>query len=221
MIHTVVEGDSIPSLAYAAGLFPETVWNDPRNAELKALRKDMNILLPGDQVFLPEKRRRVESAGADARHRFRRKGVPIKLRLQLFNVETPRANEDYELTIAGAVKKGKADDKGIVELWVPPDARQGTLTIGPDRAVIALQIGHLDPSTEVAGLQKRLSNLGYSCEADPPGEVGEATRQALRSFQRRFLVEESGEFDGPTRRLLTTFHDRNDPFPDDPWLVKA
>ena len=147
--------------------------------------------------------------------------MPSKLRLQLFNVETPRANQDYELAIAGTVKRGKADGKGIVELWVPPDARQGTLPIGPDRAVIELQIGHLDPSTEVAGLQTRLSNLGYSCQGDPPGEIHEATRQALRSFQRRFRLQESGDFDGPTRALLTSFHDRHDLFPDDPWLVKA
>lgn len=220
MMHTAVAGDSIPSIAYAAGLFPDTVWNDPQNAELKALRGDMNVLFPGDVVFVPEKKRRMETAATDQRHKFRRKGVPCKLRIQLFHVETPRANEEYEVSIEGAAQKGKADSKGIVEFWVAPNARQGTLTIGPDRTVIELRLGHMDPLTEVAGLQKRLANIGYPCGDDPPGEIREATREALRSLQRRYQLKETGEFDGATRGLLDTFHDHNELFPDDPWLVR-
>src|SRR5215472_897179 len=138
MIHTTVEGDSIPSLAFAAGLFPDTVWNHPQNAQLKELRQDMNVLFPGDQVFVPDKQRRVEMADTDQLHKFRRKGVPCRLRLQLFNIETPRANEDFELSIDGKTQKGSANSAGIIEIWLLPDAKQGILKIGKDEAIIEL-----------------------------------------------------------------------------------
>ena len=48
----VMQGDSISSLAMQAGLSWETVWHDVKNAELKALRKNPNVLMPGDMVFL-------------------------------------------------------------------------------------------------------------------------------------------------------------------------
>ena len=51
---TVNRGDSIPSLAHDNGHFWETLWNHGDNAALKALRKTPNILMPGDEVFVPE-----------------------------------------------------------------------------------------------------------------------------------------------------------------------
>ena len=220
MMHTIVEGDSIPSIAFAAGLFPDTIWNHPQNAQLKELRQEMNVLFPGDQVYVPDKQRRVEMANTDQSHKFRRKGVPCRLRLQLFNIETPRANEDFELSIDGKAQKGSADDKGVIEIWLPPNAKQGLLKIGKDEAIIELKFGHMDPVTEIAGLQKRLANVGYPSK-EPPGEITGATREALLSFQRRFQLEQSGEFDDDTKTLLARFHDRNDLFPPDPWLTRS
>jgi hypothetical protein len=220
MMHTIVEGDSIPSLAFAAGLFPDTIWNHPQNAQLKEQRQDMNVLFPGDLVFVPDKQRRVEMADTDQLHKFRRKGVPCRLRLQLFNIETPRANEDFELSIDGRTQKGSADGAGVIEIWLPPDAKQGALKIGKDDAVIELKFGHMDPLAETAGLQKRLANVGYPMN-DAPGEIRDSTREALLSFQRRFQLKESGEFDDPTKALLAKFHDRNDLFPPDPWLTRT
>ena len=48
------EGDCISSIAYENGLFPNTLWNHPDNAELKRNRKDMNLLEVGDVVKIPE-----------------------------------------------------------------------------------------------------------------------------------------------------------------------
>lgn len=220
MIHLVVEGDSIPSIAYSAGLFPDTIWDHPQNSDLKTLRQDMNVLFPGDSVYVPDKQQRVETAATDKKHKFRRWGVPSRLRLQLFNVETPRADEAYELTIDGAAQQGTTDAKGVIEIWVPPGAKAGSLTIGEDNAVILLKFGHMDPLGELAGVQKRLSNLGYLCGTNP-GQMDDATHEALRSFQRRFELKESGELDTETKAHLTKFHDKNDLFDPDPWLTES
>ena len=113
-----------PSIAHSAGLFPDTIWDHPQNSDLKTLRQDMNVLFPGDSVYVPDKQQRVETAATDKKHKFRRRGVPTRLRLQLFNVETPRADEAYELTIDGAAHQGTTDAKGVIELWVPPGAQR-------------------------------------------------------------------------------------------------
>jgi hypothetical protein len=176
------------------------------------------VLFPGDSVYVPDKQQRVETAATDKKHKFRRRGVPSRLRLQLFNVETPRAAETYQLTIDGATHQGTTDAKGVIELWVPPGAKTGSLTIGTDNAVILLKFGHMDPLGELAGVQKRLSNLGYCCGTNP-GQMDDATRDALRSFQRRFELKESGELDAETKAHLSKFHDKSDLFDHDPWLT--
>jgi Putative peptidoglycan binding domain len=221
MNHTVVAGDSIPSLASAAGLFPDTVWNHPNNADLKKKRKNMNVLLPGDIVFIPDKQRKEQKVSMDRTHKFLRKGIPARFRIQLFDVETPHAGVHYVLEAGDARFEGKVTAQGVVEQWIPPDAEEGTLTLrvkGGDR-VINLQFGQLDPLDEVVGIQKRMFNLGYLSDPYEKGELDEPTRTALKSFQRRFQLKETGEPDDPTRSLLDRYHDVSDQFDPDPWLT--
>jgi len=82
--HKVRQGECISSIAGKYGHFPETIWNDPANAQLKSKREDEpNILYAGDVVVIPDKRLKEESGATDERHRFVKKGVPVQFRLRL------------------------------------------------------------------------------------------------------------------------------------------
>ena len=82
---TVAAGDCISSIAIAHGFDWDTVWNHPKNAELKNRRRDPNVLRPGDVVFVPERELRHEQGATQKRHIFRMKGVPARLRMRITN----------------------------------------------------------------------------------------------------------------------------------------
>jgi hypothetical protein len=212
--HTIEQGESVISLSERYGFFAETIWDHPNNAELKRTRKDMNTLLPGDVVFIPDLREKTVSVVTAKRHLFRRKGVPAKFHIQVFDGEKPRANQDYELTVDGRVYPGKTDDKGVLHEWVPPGARSGELRIGPDAFTATLRFGHMDPIETLSGIQRRLNNIGYAC-GGTGGELDDRTREALSSFQHRFGLPDSGEPDEATVRKLEEVHDQPAQYPED------
>lgn len=199
------QGDCIASIAFQHGLFPETIWNHPNNAVLKENRVNQNILHPGDIVFVPEKEERVESCATEQRHRFRRNGIPSKLRLRLLTNGEPRANETYIVDIDGALSSGTTDDEGWLEHPIPPDARRGRLRVGETQDEYTLNLGNINPIGEISGAQERLNNLGFDC-GPADGNLGQRTEMALRSFQKKYGLTESGETDEATRNRLVEIH---------------
>ncbi len=204
--HTVKQGDCISSIAFAHGFFPDTIWNDPENARLKEERKDPNVLKPGDVVRVRDKEPRTESCASENRHRFRRKGVPEKLVIHFSVVDEPRANEAYVLEIDGRrVGDGgsKTDGDGKVEAWIPPDAEKGKITFPATGDEYELRLGHLDPITEVSGVQGRLKDLGFY-DGPLDGQASPALRAAVGAFQRSAQLVETGELDEETREKVRT-----------------
>lgn len=205
--HTVLQGEGISSLALQYGLLPEAIWNDPANGELRKLRGNGNILLPGDVVHIPEKVPGVAVVATGKRHVFRRLGVPARFSLQLFRNGQPRAEEAYQLEIGGAVLKGSTDAEGSLTVWVPNGARTGLLVIGPQQERIGLSFGHLDPLTEAPGIQKRLKSLGI-LDGEVTGKLDKATMKAIKSFQARYELPVTGKADEQTLRRLGEVYDR-------------
>lgn len=203
--HTIGQGESIPSLAAESGFFSDTIWNHPENAKLKDLRKDMNVLLAGDEVFIPEKELKEESGATEQKHRFKRKGEPHKLKLILMAMGKPRVNEEYVLDIDGRLIKGKTDASGKIEQTIPGKARSGTLILRGGKEKHALNIGNLDPLDEVSGVQQRLNNLGFSCGTED-GKLNEALSQALAKFQAKHDLPVTGQTDDAVKAKLKEFY---------------
>src|SRR5260221_10626722 len=90
--HLVSSDDCILSLAHAGGLFWKAVWEHPKNATIKELRKKPTCLREGDWVYIPDLTMKEESGATEKRHRFRRLGVPAYLHIRLMRDNKPRAN---------------------------------------------------------------------------------------------------------------------------------
>ncbi|SRR6266851_3311587 len=207
--YVVEQGECISSIAYENGFLPETLWNDPGNANLKAGRKDPNVLLPGDRVHIPEKRVREESCATDSKHAFELKGGREVLRIVLLDSDgNPRASLPYILKIKGGhTKSGQTNAKGLVEAPIPPNAREGELIINKGGAEehYELDLGAIDPPSTVRGVQARLNHLGFSC-GDVDGELGPRTAGAIRKFQESQNLSVTGEMNDDTRNALVSAH---------------
>lgn len=197
----VGEGESTSSLAKKNGHFWKKLWDHPENAELKQLRKDPNVLFADDKIFIPEVELKELPKPTEQRHKFKRKGEPCKIKLQLLQNGEPRANEDYVFEVGGKLIKGKTDADGQLEHYIPGDSSMGTLTLRNGEDVYPVKIGVLDPVDKETGVQQRLNNLGYDCGAED-GEIGEQTIEALKKFQAEHDLQVSGEADAATKAKL-------------------
>jgi len=199
--HKVEQGECISSIAEIYGFFPETIWELADNSELKDLRQDPNVLMAGDTVIIPDKRVKEEVVQTGQQHRFKRKGVPEKLIIQFKDENEPRANKAYDLIIDEKYSEGKTDDNGTVDIWIPPNAREGRIIFKEAGDEYKLELGYLDPITEVSGVQARLQNLGYYYGL-VDGKINDAFKSAICDFQKINELDPTGELDSKTRNKI-------------------
>ena len=210
--HLVRQGECLASIAVTYGFRDfETILSHPENAQLKELRTNPHILKPGDVLFVPARTEGTVECPTGQRHRFQLTANPIFLKLRLRDPDgNAVAGRKYRLVVDGVTIDGSTDDNGRLVQRISPTAEHGKLFLwennddsGP-AILLALDIGHLDPIEVPSGVQARLRNLGYRC---PAGAVDEATRSAVRKFQRDHGLEETGEPDEATQRKLVEVHE--------------
>jgi N-acetylmuramoyl-L-alanine amidase len=213
--HVVKQGDCLSSVAKRYGFRNyRTVYDHPKNAELRSKRPNPNILLPEDVVYIPENKLKEENGATEQQHRFVLKQERTVFRLMLKDSEEkPYANTPFELRIDNQIFQGKTDGNGKLEEKIKADAKFGEVTLyanenGESRilAIVPLELGHLDPIDAVTGVQARLSNLGFEC-GKVDGVLGKKTKEALRDFQTKHNLPVSGEPCVQTRSKLKQLHD--------------
>lgn len=204
--HLVQKGECLSSIAFQNGYFPGTLWEHPENEQLRELRGDPNVLLAGDRLFLPDKDPKTTTCETGKKHRFVRRGVPARFRLQILNADKPRPNLAYRLTVDDTlVLTGTTNGEGVLDVAIPPDARRGVLHIEEDGADHEIRFGGLDPMAFGAGVRQRLANLGYLRSLSAPEEDMPA---AIAMFQRKNGMDPTGVLDGATADKLLQGHDR-------------
>lgn len=219
--YIVKQGDCVSSIAYENGFFPDAIWNHPDNSDLKQKRRNPNVLMDGDTIIIPDKELREVSKSTDQEHKFKRKGVPERLNIKLLDYNhQPRTNLPYKIQIDGNWRKGKTDAEGKIREPIPPNATTGKLVFaapdhldasgkpvpGPTREqVMILELGNLNPISQVSGLKARLANLGFY-KGPIDEKLDAATKQAISAFQVKQGLLATGNADDATRQKLLDVH---------------
>lgn len=190
--------DCIDSIAFAHGLFWQTVWDHPENRALKDLRRDPNVLDEDDEVFVPEIEIKEESGATEQRHRFRRKGVPAKIKIRVMVDDEPVADTPCVLIIDGRSTSLTTDGDGFVEIEISPGARRGELRVQRQNrtTIYHLNLGGLPPLDTEDGVRDRLGGLGYATSTD------EEFLAARRRFRADHNLAESDAVDDALRDKL-------------------
>jgi hypothetical protein len=199
------QGDSCTNVAHAAGHIVDKVWNDGQNAALRALRKDPNVLFPGDKLFVPPIETKEIDCAVDQQHTFQLTGEPAKFRTQLFMLDEPRKNEPYTLVVEGKVYQGTTDGDGKLEHDISATAKSAVLMLNGGKEKYPIRIGYLNPVQETSGVQQRLNNLGFHAGSED-GQMNDATRKALAAFQKAAKLPETGQADAATLGKLASLH---------------
>jgi hypothetical protein len=198
--YQVKQGDCISSIAFEKGFFPDTIWNHPDNKALKEKRKDPNVLMPGDVVFVPDKRLREYSEVTNQVYKYKCKNTPKLLQVQFVEYDKPVKEMDYTLEIDGVELKGKTDGEGWIKQSIKPNARAAKLVFA-DGSEYELKLGNLDPVEEVAGAQGRLNRLGFY-EGPIDGKLTDEMKEVIKLFQQVNELNPTGEVDSQTKDKL-------------------
>jgi hypothetical protein len=199
-LHKVEKSEWIGSIAARHGHKSwDLVWNHPRNSTLRK-KRDPNLLVEGDLVWVPEVELKHEEAATETRHRYRLERQKDKLVLRFREV---KAYIDlfgpipYVLKVGAEKKKGSiTDEDHVVEVPLSIDLEQGALLLAGED--YELHIGALDPIERTSGMQARLVNTGWE-----PGEVdnvvGQRTEAGTRAFQTHYQLKIDGIIGSQTR----------------------
>lgn len=202
--HRVDDGECIASIAESYGFFGGTLWDHRGNAELRNMRENPGTLMKGDVVRIPERQEKELEKAPEQRHRFRRKGVPDRLKMRLIKNGRARANLSYRLDIDGVLHEGKTDADGYLDHPIPPNARHAELLIDPDERH-EIRLGSLPPKGSPEGLEARLRNLGFIATKDAVDD--DQVRMALARFQSANGLELSDDADDATWERLVEVHE--------------
>ena len=204
--HTVEQGEQLSGIAEQFGFQSiDTIWNHPNNAELKKLRKDPHILFPGDQVFIPDKTDKSDSAPTTKLSTF-----TINIQLLLLNLKLqdingdPVASKPVTISVEGTVVPPPATDgAGKTSSVILKSSKNASLVLGDLQ--FPLKIGHLDPIDKQSGQIARLNNLGYEA-GDTETVDAEAFQSAVEEFQCDNKLPVNGVCDGTTQGKLKDVH---------------
>jgi N-acetylmuramoyl-L-alanine amidase len=209
--YKVVQGDHLSSIARDFGFTDyHTIWDDGNNAELKAKRKNPNVLYPGDNLFIPVLEPKEVDGGTEKKHKFKVKKPKLKLRLVLQDsTGKPLKDVKCKLLINADEVTLKTDSSGKLEHELNPQMKDARVMFADDgvpfEPQLPVSVGHLDPIDTVSGQVGRLMNLGYFL-GDPKEPEDEDVRSAVEEFQCEQGLTVDGKCGAVTQGKLKEVH---------------
>jgi hypothetical protein len=112
------------------------------------------------------------------------------------SMDRPLANRPFRLVLEEREPvDGLTDEKGRLLWEVPSGVEKATLFFLLRR--FDLELDALPDVNEVAGVQERLNLLNYFA-GRVDGDLGPRTQNALKSFQKKHKLDETGKLDEAT-----------------------
>jgi hypothetical protein len=214
--HVVQQGECLTAIAARYGFADaKAIYEAPENAAYRQLRPDPHVILPGDRIVIPDRKKKSETLATGKRHRIV-VTLPqrhLRLKLQLAPGDSLEG-EPFELSVGGQTIRGSVGGENAIEADVPADESAATLLLTKRNLKLRLAIGHLDPVRDGAGgelipsgVQARLHNLGFLAGVGS-GSLDDETTAALRRFQAAVLgrAEPDGAPDDETLQKLVEAH---------------
>ncbi len=192
-VYAVEPCDTLSSIADRFGfLHFATVWNDPANAGLRAVRASPHVLLAGDEVVVPDKRPRKLSVMTNTEITLIVYVEKLHVKLRAVDASGEPVDVDPASVQVNGAEAAASPAGDVLDTPIARDAVTLSLVSTdsePKEASPLLgDIGALPPLREVGGAQARLENLGFGMFDDPPAEdddpdADEALELAIELFQ--------------------------------------
>jgi hypothetical protein len=210
--YIVRQGDYVTKLGHTMGFDAKTVWNHPKNKDLKERRVEMDMLHPGDLLWIPEPEYRRLSLKAKSTNRYAAAipKKPVSVRLEVGR--EPLKKEPYVMLGVGPDPvEGASDDNGWIKTEVEVHTREIEVILPKRGRTLRVRVGDLDPIDTVSGLRKRLFHLGFYQPTrvgveNQDATDGDALVAALKSFQSSKKLPATGKLDDDTRKALIAAH---------------
>lgn len=194
----VKPGDCLESIAYRERIRPDSLWDDPGNAGLKAARKDRNVLMPNvDKVIVPDRDVKWEPGKKTGQtHIFQLKLPKKKFKFQLV-CEKARTDLTCVVEVDNLPVTAVLDGEWLV-CDIIPDAKEAVIKVtypsgkagNPkplQELVYKVALGHLRPAGTDEGIEDRLRNLGFFSLL--PDKAAPALAEALERFQKSYDID--------------------------------
>lgn len=209
--YVIKQGDYLLKLAHMRGFVADTVWNDGKNAKLKELRKNPNMLQAGDVLFVPDEPRKKLRLNKEETNVYVARVPTVTVSIVVSDDGEPLKDAKYVLEGMGDDTELKTDGEGTATFEAPVHVREVVLAFVDRKLRLKVGIGDLDPADTEAGARMRLTSLGYyggqlEGEERYVADDEKKLAAALRAFQSDHDLEPTGELDDATKDKLVEVH---------------
>lgn len=222
MKHKVVQGECLISIAQKYGVANwRTIYDAPENEEFKKLRKNPNMICPGDIVHIPLLTGTKQPAKLNQKTTYVLKKAKGFLSICLIDKKSnPLSDVPYDVSFFKTERDQKGEPlktitgvktgaDGYVEQPLPKDAKFALISYSPYptrpslKLKMGLKVGELDdPSTEL-GMRSRLNHFGFfSGDGRMNEQDQEMFETQLAGFKSKYKLSDDSSvidyFDNPT-----------------------